>query len=134
MGQAANPPRHTRTLTIDVHDETTYAALLGHTKACGEFVLALRLALGFPLLHQASCSEGGSLTRPSPDARLRLGGLTLWRVQCTTCQAVCTVLPHCVWRYRQMRPDVVRDALLAMHGGRSVALCAVRCHIAPLVL
>jgi hypothetical protein len=31
-----------------------------------------------------------------------LGGLTLWRVQCTTCKAVFTALPLFVLRYRQM--------------------------------
>src|SRR5712692_5717599 len=134
MGQAAKPTRHNRTLTIDFHDETTYAALLGNTKAFVEFVLAFLLALGFQLLHKTSCSEGGSLTRHSHYARLRLGGLTIWRVQCTTCKAVFTVLPHFVLRYRQMRPEVARDALLATHGGLSLELCAVIWHISPMAL
>src|SRR5438105_1130340 len=134
MGQAAKPTRHNRTLTIDFHDETTYAELLGNTKAFVEFVLAFLLALGFQLLHKASCSAGGSLTRHSHYARLRLGGLTIWRVQCTTCKAVFTVLPHFVLRYRMMRPDVARDALLATHGGLSLELCTVICHISPMAL
>src|SRR5437763_17166845 len=132
MGQAAKPTRHNRTRTIDFHDETTYAELLGNTTAFVEFVLAFLLALGFQLLHKASCSEGGSLPRHSHYARLRLGGLTIWRVQCTTCKAVFTVLPHFVLRYRQMRPEAARDALLATHGGLSVGLCAVRYHICPI--
>src|SRR5437660_9518227 len=134
MGQAAKPTRHNRTLTIDFHDETTYAELLGNTKAFVEFVLAFLLALGFQLLHKASCSEGGSLTRHSHYARVRLGGLTIWRVQCTTCRAVFTVLPHFVLRYRQMRPDIARDVLLATHGGLSLELCAVIHHISPMAL
>ena len=134
MGQAAKPTRHNRTLTIDFHDETTYAELLGNTKAFVEFVLAFLLALGFQLLHKASSSEGGSLTRHSHYARLRLGGLTLWRVQCTTCKAVFTVLPHFVLRYRQMRPEVARDALLATHGGLSLELWAVIGHISPMAV
>jgi hypothetical protein len=134
MGQATKPTRHNRTLTIDFHDETTYAELLGTTKAFVEFVLAFLLALGFQLLHKASCSEGGSLTRHSHYARLRLGGLTIWRVQCTTCKAVFTVLPHFVLRYRQMRPEVARDALLATHGGLSLELCAVIGHISPMAV
>src|SRR2546425_452816 len=134
MGQAAKPTRHNRTLTIDFHDETTYAELLGNTKAFVEFVLAFLLALGFQLLHKASCSEGGSLTRHSHYARVRLGGLTLWRVQCTTCKAVFTVLPHFVLRYRQMRPEVARDALWATHGGLSLELCAVLYHVSPMAL
>src|SRR6266849_4656395 len=134
MGHAAKPTRHNRTLTIDFHDETTYAELLGNTKAFVEFVLAFLLSLGFQLLHKASCREGGRLTRHSHYARIRLGGLTIWRVQCTTCKAVCTVLPHFVLRYRMMRPDVPRDALLATHGGLSLELCAVICPLSPLAL
>src|SRR5712692_4231480 len=134
MGQAAKPTRHNRTLTIDFHDETTYAALLGNTKAFVEFVLAFLLALGFQLLHKTSCSEGGSLTRHSHYLRVRLGGITIWRIQCTTCKTVFTVLPHFVLRYRQMRPEVARDVLLATHGGLSLELCAVLYHISPMAL
>ena len=45
-----------------------------------------------------------------------------------------TVLPHFVLRYRQMRPEVARDALLATHGGLSLELCAVLYHISPMAL
>jgi len=93
MGQSAKPTRHNRTITVDFHDETTYAELLGNTKAFVEFVLAFSLSLGFQLLHKASCSAGANLTRHSHYARVRLCGLTIWRIQCTTCRAVCTVLP-----------------------------------------
>jgi hypothetical protein len=74
------------------------------------------------------------MTRHSPYLRVRLGGVTIWRLQCTTCHAVFTVLPHFVWRYRQMRPEVARDALLATHGGLSLELCAVLYHISPMAL
>jgi hypothetical protein len=47
---------------------------------------------------------------------------------------VFTILPHFVLRYRQMRPEVARDALLATHGGLSLELCAVICHISPMAL
>src|SRR5438309_1213412 len=134
MGQTAKVTRVNRTITVDFHDETTYFALLGNTKAFVEFVLAFLLALGFQLLHKTSCSEGGRLTRHSHYARVRLGGLTIWRVQCTICHAVFTVLPHFVLRYRQMRPEVARDALLATHGGLSLELCAVLYHISPMAL
>jgi hypothetical protein len=134
MGQAAKPPRHNRTITVDFQDEATYFQLLGDTQAFVEFVLAFLLALGFQLLHKASCSEGGSLTRHSHYARVRLGGLTIWRVQCTTCKAVFTILPHFVLRYRSMRPEVARDALLATHGGLSLELCAVLYHVSPMAL
>jgi len=134
MDQAAKPTRQNRTITVDFQDEATYFQLLGDTQAFVEFVLAFLLSLGFQPLHKASCSEGGSLTRHSHYARVRLGGLTLWRVQCTTCKAVFTVLPHFVLRYRQMRPDVARDALLATHGGLSLEWCAVLYHISPMAL
>ena len=127
MGQSAKPTRENCTITVDFHDETTYFALLGNTKAFVEFVLAFILSIGFQLKHKASCSEGGSLTRHSHYARIRLGGLTLWRIQCTTCKAVFTVLPHFVLRYRKMRPEIARDALLATHGGLSLEWCAVIC-------
>ena len=61
-----------------------------------------------------------------------LRGITIWRIQCTTCKAVFTVLPHFVLRYRQMQPAVARDALLATQGGLSLELCAVLYHISPM--
>src|SRR5213596_2568367 len=134
MGHATKPIRHNRTITVDFRDETIYCALLGNTKAFVECVFAFFLTLGFQLLHKASCSEGGCLTRHSHYARVRLGGLTIWRIQCTTCKAVFTVLPHFVLRYRQMRPEVARDALLATHGGLSLELCAVLYHVSPTAL
>ena len=134
MRQAAKPTRHNRTITVDFHDEATYFRLLGDGKVFVELVLAFLLTLGFQLLHKATCHGGGCLTRHSHYARVRLGGLTIWRIQCTTCKAVFTVLPHFVLRYRTMRPDVARDALLATHGGLSLEWCAVMCHISPLAL
>src|SRR6266581_5559731 len=134
MGQTAKVTRQNRTITVDFHNEATYDQLLDDTKAFVEFVLAFLLALGFQLLHKASCSEGGGLTRHSHYARVRLGGVTIWRIQCTTCKAVFTVLPHFVLRYRQMRPEVARDALLATHGGLSLELCAVIGHISPMAV
>ena len=117
MGQTAKPIRENRTITIDFHDETTYSELLDNTKAFVEFVFAFILSIGFQLKHKATCSGGGCLTRHSHYARVRLSGLTIWRIQCTTCKAVFTVLPHFVPRYRKMPPEVARDALLATHGG-----------------
>src|SRR3989475_12554148 len=134
MRNAAHQTRANRTITIDFHNEATYFQLLGDGKAFVECVLAFLLALGFQLAHKATCRGGGCLTRHSHYARVRLGGLTLWRIQCTTCKAVFTVLPHFVLRYRQMRPEVARDALLATHGGLSLEWCAVICHISPMAL
>ena len=88
LGTAATPTRHNRTITVDFQDEATYFRLLHDGKAFVEFVLALVLALGFQLTHTASCRGGGWLTRHSHYVRVRLGGLTIWRIQCTRCKAV----------------------------------------------
>jgi hypothetical protein len=134
MGTAAKPTRENRTITVDFRDDATYFHLIADGKAFVECVLAFLLALGLQLKHKASCSGGGCLTRHSHYARVRLGGVIIWRIQCTTCKAVFTVLPHFVLRYRQMRPEVARDALLATHGGLSLELCAVLYHLSPMAL
>ncbi len=134
MEQAGKRTRHNRTITVDFQNEATYFQLLGDGKAFVECVMAFLLSLGFQLAHKAMCRGGGCLTRHSHYVRVRLGGLTIWRIQCTTCRAVFTVLPHFVLRYRQMRPEVARDALLATHGGLSLELCAVLYHISPMAL
>jgi len=134
MRNTARQTRENRTLTIDFQNEATYFQLRGDGKAFLECILAFVMSLGFQLKHKATCSGGGCLTRHSHYARVRLGGVTIWRIQCTTCKAVCTILPHFVLRYRQMRPEVARDALLATHGGLSLELCAVLYHISPIAL
>jgi hypothetical protein len=134
MHNTARQTRENRTITVDFRNEATYFQLLGDGKAFLECVLAFLMALGFQLKHKATCRGGGCLTRHSHYARIRLGGLTIWRLQCTTCRAVFTVLPHFVLRYRHMRPEVARDALLATHGGLSLELCAVISHISPMAL
>src|SRR5882724_10330262 len=134
MGTAAKLTRENRTITVDFQHETTYVHLLGDGKAFVEWVLAFILSLGFQLKHKAACRGGGSLTRHSHYVRVRLGGVTIWRLQCTTCRAVFTVLPHFVLRYRQMHPEMARNALLATHGGLSLELCAVIGHISPMAL
>ena len=134
MGTAAKPTRENRTITVDFRDDATYFHLIADGKAFVECVLAFLLALGFQLKHKATCSGGGCLTRHSHYARVRLGGVTIWRIQCTTCKAVFTVLPHFVLRYRSLRPDVARHALLATHGGLSLELCAVIWHLSPTAL
>jgi len=134
MSTAAQPTRHNRTITVDFRSEATYFQLLGDGKAFLECILAFVLSLGFQLKHKATCRGGGCLTRHSHYVRVRLGGLTIWRIQCATCKAVFTVLPHFVLRYRPMHPEIARDALLATHGGLSLDLCAVICHISPMAL
>ena len=134
MRNTARQTRENRTLTIDFQNEATYFQLLGDGKAFLECVLAFVLSLGFQLKHKATCSGGGCLTRHSHYVRVRLGGITIWRIQCTTCKAVFTILPHFVLRYRQMRPEVARDALLATHGGLSLERCAVLYPLSPMAL
>jgi hypothetical protein len=134
MQNTTRQTRENRTITVDFQNEATYFQLLGDGKAFLECILAFVMSLGFQLKHKATCSGGGCLTRHSHYARVRLGGVTIWRIQCTTCRAVFTVLPHFVLRYRQMRLEVARDALLATHGGLSLELCAVLYHISPMAL
>jgi len=134
MGPAAKPTRENRTITVDFRDDATYFRLLKDGKAFVECVLAFLLALGFQLKHKATCDGGGCLTRHSHYVRVRLAGVTIWRLQCTTCRAVFTVLPHFVLRYHAMSPEVARKALLATHGGLSLEWCAVIYHISPMAL
>jgi hypothetical protein len=134
MRHTVRQSRKNRTITVDFHNEATYYQLLGDGKAFIECVLAFLFALGFQLKHKATCGGGGCLTRHSHYVRVRLSGVTIWRLQCTTCRAVFTVLPHFVLRYRQMPPEVARDALLATHGGLSLELCAVLYHLSPMAL
>jgi hypothetical protein len=134
MRNTARQTRENRTITVDFRSEATYYQLLGDGKAFLECVLAFIMALGFQLTHKATCHGSGCLTRHSHYMRVRLGGITIWRIQCTTCKAVFTVLPHFILRYRQMRPEVARNALLATHGGLSLGLCAVLYHISPMAL
>src|SRR5215510_3954286 len=134
MRHTVRQSRENRTITVDFQNEATYYQLLGDGKAFIECVLAFLFALGFQLKHKATCQGGGCLTRHSHYLRVRLHGVTIWRLQCTTCRAVFTVLPHFVLWYRQMPPEVARDALLATHGGLSLELCAVLYHISPMAL
>src|SRR5215510_13667901 len=134
MDNTTKATRENRTITVDFHNEATSMQLLGDGKAFVECVLAFLLALGFQLTHKVTCHGGGCLTRHSYYARVRLGGLTIWRMQCTTCQAVFTVLPHFVLRYRRMNLDIARQALIATHGGLSLEWCAVICNISPMAV
>src|SRR5262249_15589216 len=134
MRHTARQTHENRTITVDFQNEATYFHLLGDGKAFVEFVFAFILSLGFQLAHKASCRDGGCLTRHSHSVRLRVRGITIWRRQCTTCKAVFTVLPHCVLRYRQMRPEAARDTTFDTHRGLSLAWCAVLSHISPMAL
>jgi hypothetical protein len=119
MDTAATPARANRTIIGDFRDEATDFRLIKEGKAFVEFVLAVLLSRGFQLKHQATCRGGGCLTRHSHDVRVLLGGVSIWRLQCTTCRTVVTILPHVGLRSRAMRPAMVRNALLATQGGLS---------------
>ena len=80
MRQQARPTRENRTITVDFQHEATYSQLLDDGKAFLEFVFAFLLALGFQLKHRATCRGGGCLTRRSHYVRVRLGGVTIWRL------------------------------------------------------
>jgi len=134
MGNGTKTTRENRTITVDFHDESNYFQLICDGTAFVAFVLAFVLSIGFQLAHKATCRGGGCLTRHSHYPRLRLGGLTIWRIQCASCKAVFTVLPHFILRYRRMSPEVARQALIATHGGLSLEWCATICHISPMAL
>ncbi len=134
MEQSAKATHQNRTITIDFQDQSTYFQLINDGKSFVEFVFAFLLSIGFQLTHKATCTGGGGLTRHSHYTRIQLGGLTIWRIQCTSCKAVFTVLPHFVLRYRRMRPDVARQSLIATHGGLSLEWCATICNISPMAL
>jgi hypothetical protein len=134
MRHPTRQTRANRTRTVDFQTEATSLQLLGDGKACLAWVRAFLLALGFQLKPQATCRGGGCLTRHSPYARGRLGGLTIWRRQGTPWRAVFTVLPHVVLRYRRRRPEVARDALVAPHGGLRLECCAVLYPLSPMAL
>jgi len=55
VGTATKPRRKNRTITVDFQDAATSFRLLEDGKAFVEFVLAFLLALGFQLLHKATC-------------------------------------------------------------------------------
>src|SRR5256885_10956297 len=131
MGTAAQPTREHRTITVDFRSEATYFQLLGDGKAFLDCVIAFVMSLGFQLKHKATCRGGGCLTRHSHDVRVRLGGVTIWRIQCTTCRAVFTILPHFILRYRQMRPAGSPHPPSSTPGGLRLGLCAVPTERSP---
>jgi hypothetical protein len=83
LGKVATRTRQNRIITVDFHDETTYDHLLSDSKAFLELVMAFILSIGFQLTHKATCRGGGCLTRHSHYVRVRLGGVIIWRIQCT---------------------------------------------------
>ena len=124
MSKPVKPSRQNRTLTVDFNDEPTYHRLCNDGHRFIDFVAAFILSIGFQLKHKHDCPSE-RITRHSHYVRARINGLTIWRIQCTRCRAVFTVLPHFVLRYRQMKTSIAKKVLLATHGGLSLELCAV---------
>ena len=125
--------RQNRTITVDFNNEQTYHRLCHDGPRFIDKVVAFILSIGFQLKHKCDCS-GGKLTRHSHYARLRLNGLTIWRIQCTGCRTVFTVLPHFVLRYRKMKASIAKKMLLATHGGLSLEICAVIENVCPMAI
>ena len=106
MRNTARQTRENRTITVDFQNEATYFQLLADGRAFVELVL------GVHPVHRLSTrrtrrpvSGGGCLTRhshyvPRPPWLVS----AIWRLQCTTCNAVFTILPHFVLRYRSAAP------------------------------
>lgn len=124
--------RENRTITIDFNDEATYEQLCQDGQAFIEFVIAFIMSLGFQLKHKCGYQGGFALTRHSHYARVRLGGLTIWRLECKHCGAVFTILPHFVLRYSGVKPAVAKQALLATHGGLSLGWSATLFNLGPM--
>ena len=131
MDNPPKRPRQNRTITVDFNNEATYHRLCDDGKGFIDFVVAFILSIGLQLKHKCDC-PGERLTRHSHYARLRLAGLTIWRIQCTQCRAVFTVLPHFVLRYRKMKAEVAKKVLMATHGGLSLEICAVIENVCPM--
>src|SRR5262245_3853697 len=85
MRHTARQSRADQTSTVEFQNQASYFPLLSDGKAFVEFVFAFFLSRRLQLAHTASCRDGGGLTRHSHYVRLRVRGLTIWRIQCTTC-------------------------------------------------
>ncbi len=120
MNETVKKKHMDRSITVDFGDRPTYHRLCADGKAFVEYIVAFLTSFGFQLLHKCDCPGGTCLTRHSHYMRIRLGGLVIWRVQCRHCDAVFTILPHFVLRYRSMTPEQAKQALIATHGGLSL--------------
>ena len=133
MSKPVPPSRQNRTITVDFNLEQTYHRLCHDGPRFIDFVVAFILSIGLQLKHKCNCPSE-RLTRHSHYVRARINGLTIWRIQCTGCRAVFTVLPHFVLRYRKMKAEIAKKVLLATHGGLSLELCAVIENVCPMAI
>ncbi len=109
-----------RSITVNFGDEPNYHCLCLDGKGFIDYVVGFIMALGFQLLHKCDCPGGFCLTRHSHYARIRLGGLVIWRLQYQHCGAVFTIIPHWVLRYRSMSVERAKQVLVATYGGLSL--------------
>ncbi len=123
-----------RTIIVDFGNEDQYQEIILDTKIFLEFVIAYILSLDFQLLHKSSCTGGNCLTRHSHYARVKCGGITIWRIQCKKCKAVFTVIPSFLIRYFSYRSEQVKKALIAYHGGLSLENCTICFNIKAMAL
>jgi len=124
--------RKNRTVHVDFQEESTYFQLIEDGASFLEFVMAYVLSIGFQFLHRCYCSGQGAFKRHSHYARTRLGGLTIWRIQCCECKATFSILPQFVLRYRAMHPEVAKNALIASNGGLSLENTSLILHISAM--
>lgn len=126
--------REPRTIVVNFGDEPNYLNLINDGKAFIEFIIAFILTIGLQLKHKNCCCGGFSLTRHSHYNRILVNNLPIWRIQCTKCKAVFTVLPHFILRYRKMSPDVAAKVLLATHGGLSLENGSILFDCSPMAI
>ena len=126
--------RENRTLSVDFNDKSTYHRLIENRKIFIEFIIAFIVKIGFQLKHKTGCCGGFSLTPHSSYVRVRLNDLKIWRIQCTKCKVVFTVLPHFALRYLSMTPEDAQKALLATSGGLSLEVSAKILNVTPMAI
>ena len=131
MGTAAKWTRENRTITVDFRDDATYVQLLGDGKAFVDFCVR------FPPRPWLSARTQGHLSRgwvshpplalcPPPCVGSPSGVSSARRVK--RCAPCCRTS---VLRYRQIRPEVARDALACRTMEASVWSCAPCSPISP---
>ena len=124
--------RKNRTITADFHNEATYDQIHDLTKVCP-------VASPFSSPSAFSFSTRPAAVRVGPDAPLPLRAGSPRRAHHLAhpvhhLQSGLHRIARFVLRYRTMRPEVARDALLATHGGLSLEWCAVIGNISPMAL
>ncbi len=122
-----------RTIIVDFGNQAQYENIIGNGRAFIELIMAYILSLGFQVLHKNCCSSN-CFTRHSHYARVKCNGITIWRIQCTSCKAVFTVIPSFIMRYFCYPIERVKQALIAYHSGSSLEVCAILHNISAMSL